>query len=780
MGKSNKEAAQEYFKKYLEILGIPDEVIVVHPYDPAASFSLPEYKILFSEYLTKEYQYTQFWSGITNIALPFIKGGLLGGGLAKIYDFFKYELEKRFNVSGEAFELIDFMEWKKDVSEAFKTDLKRPDLTNSFEKYKDLLVDKAIDSVLSQHEDKNVDKFVMSSIDKILLDDHASNRPILWGKHPTKLYFDRIKALSESLSSEQTISLDILKRNFVRQYVDGTEWLNDTIDKALSEVLGLLPIGGNNNISPTPGKKIESDLAHAYMQLINWSALGKLPPGVGFDPKNDPFPEDPDRLDDYISKNFELKEQFEIGHVKGSVFKAPGLGFFMVFDDPENKVLEGIQSANLGEGINGVFRHFIDPAYRVYRRVLETYRNQGISNDNLVLMGYSGGGAIASVLSAALHMGAFTEDSSEGAYGHYDPALAAYGWSLDGAGKIIDNRPAVTVNALTFNAPPMGWVFQKPVLEGNEDDVNSYRFVYPDKDIKYLKRAKEAPVTNFGMREDKHFSQGRSKFRIGKKNEYLFGNDGKLPYVKGAIDWHDLDTLELAFQEAPKQEEDPEKPGEGLKQPDDGAPRRPSPEVRQDPLILDFNRDGKVSTTPGKRYFDMDANGVAERVSWAASGDAFLAMDRDGDGKITSGRELFGDHTVMSDGRVASSGFQALADLDGNKDGKIDALDEAFGRLRIWSDQDGDGRFEDHELATLDEAGIESIGLSYTEQRTDDENGNQVVRTGQFVWSDGERGKASEFLLGRDTIHSLVGEKMDEPNDVAALPDLPGRGFLYS
>ena len=70
-------------------------------------------------------------------------------------------------------------------------------------------------------------------------------------------------------------------------------------------------------------------------------------------------------------------------------------------------------------------------------------------------MGYSEGGAIASVLSAALHMGAFTEDSPEGVYGHYDAALAAYGWSLDSAGKIIDNRPAVTVNALTFNAPPI-------------------------------------------------------------------------------------------------------------------------------------------------------------------------------------------------------------------------------------------------------------------------------------------------------------------------------------
>ena len=77
-----------------------------------------------------------------------------------------------------------------------------------------------------------------------------------------------------------------------------------------------------------------------------------------------------------------------------------------------------------------------------------------------------------------------------------------------------------------------------------------------------------------------------------------------------------------------------------------------------------------MSTTPGKRYFDMDANGVAERVSWAGSGDGFLAMDRDGDGKITSGRELFGSHTVMSDGRVATSGFQALADLDGRQIGR--------------------------------------------------------------------------------------------------------------
>ena len=113
-------------------------------------------------------------------------------------------------------------------------------------------------------------------------------------------------------------------------------------------------------------------------------------------------------------------------------------------------------------------------------------------------------------------------------------------------------------------------------------------------------------------------------------------------------------------------------------------------------------------------------------MSWAASGDGFLALDRDGDGdgKITSGRELFGDHTVMSDGRVATSGFQALADLDSNKDGKIDASDEEFGRLRVWSDMDGNGKFEDHELSTLEETGIESIDLRYSDHRTEDENGN--------------------------------------------------------
>ena len=135
------------------------------------------------------------------------------------------------------------------------------------------------------------------------------------------------------------------------------------------------------------------------------------------------------------------------------------------------------------------------------------------------------------------------------------------------------------------------------------------------------------------------------------------GNYGPLPTEEdilnsktGLFFWHTVNTLEFVLMEKVMEEEEEE-------------PKEPDPpQVRVDPLILDLDRDGKVSTTAGKRYFDLDANGIAERASWAASGDGFLAMDRDGDGKITLGRELFGDHTVMSDGRVATSGFQTLAD----------------------------------------------------------------------------------------------------------------------
>jgi hypothetical protein len=57
-------------------------------------------------------------------------------------------------------------------------------------------------------------------------------------------------------------------------------------------------------------------------------------------------------------------------------------------------------------------------------------------------------------------------------------------------------------------------------------------------------------------------------------------------------------------------------------------------------MVIDLNHDGKVSTSSGTRYFDVDGNGFLEQMKWAAPGDGLLVMDRDGDGKITTGKEL--------------------------------------------------------------------------------------------------------------------------------------------
>jgi hypothetical protein len=232
----------------------------------------------------------------------------------------------------------------------------------------------------------------------------------------------------------------------------------------------------------------------------------------------------------------------------------------------------------------------------------------------------------------------------------------------------------------------------------------------------------------------------------------------------------------VPIYEEPKEPDDPKDPNDPVNHGD--MPDRYY--YYYDPLVIDLNRDGTVNTTQDKRYFDLDADGLIEQTAWAAPGEGILVLDRDGDGRITSGRELFGDRTVMSNGKVATSGFQALSDLDSNGDGIIDSNDAMFSELRVWADKDEDGVFGDEELFTLEELGIKSININNIQQNTVNVDGNQIVRSGSVTWEDGGTSPISEFLLNRDQRNTIEPEPLPVPDDISKLPDLASRGYLYS
>jgi len=99
---------------------------------------------------------------------------------------------------------------------------------------------------------------------------------------------------------------------------------------------------------------------------------------------------------------------------------------------------------------------------------------------------------------------------------------------------------------------------------------------------------------------------------------------------------------------------------------------RKSGEIQKDPVAVDLDWDGveSVSREDGV-YFDLNNDGVKEKTGWVASDDGLLVMDRNDNGEIDNGGELFGDQTRFNDGTIAESGFEALSELDSNGNGKI-------------------------------------------------------------------------------------------------------------
>ena len=174
-----------------------------------------------------------------------------------------------------------------------------------------------------------------------------------------------------------------------------------------------------------------------------------------------------------------------------------------------------------------------------------------------------------------------------------------------------------------------------------------------------------------------------------------------------------------------------------------GKLKRGKVEVRevQDPLVIDLDGDGiELTDAASGVEFDLTGDGKKERSGTVTGDDAFLAYDRNGNGSIDSGRDLFGDQ------HGAANGFAELAKFDGNRDAKIDAQDAVYGDLQLWTDRNANGRSEEDELRGLAAEGVSAISLDYRTYGITGEK-NALPEAAAVEFSDGRRHAAGDVNI---------------------------------
>lgn len=155
------------------------------------------------------------------------------------------------------------------------------------------------------------------------------------------------------------------------------------------------------------------------------------------------------------------------------------------------------------------------------------------------------------------------------------------------------------------------------------------------------------------------------------------------------------------------------------------------------PLVLKFDAAPVQMVASPAATFDIDDLGACVTTDWPTTATPWLALDVDKDGTIDSGRELFGSGTRLAGNRRARNGFMALAALDSDNNGRIDASDERFAELVLWSDHDGDKRGTFSEMESLSMRSVLSIELDYAVRPSCDDRGNCGVERSAFTYVDG-------------------------------------------
>lgn len=155
------------------------------------------------------------------------------------------------------------------------------------------------------------------------------------------------------------------------------------------------------------------------------------------------------------------------------------------------------------------------------------------------------------------------------------------------------------------------------------------------------------------------------------------------------------------------------------------------PTIECSPIIIAVAQSSNYQLTSpaGGVDFDLNGDGIKERMAWTLPSDpvAFLVLDRNGNGTIDDGTELFGNHSVVPSGQAVTNGFEALAWYDqnnGNGDGVIDSRDAIWPFLRLWIDWNHDGVTQSGELYPLEQWQLSSISLQFQTINRQDGYGN--------------------------------------------------------
>jgi len=189
------------------------------------------------------------------------------------------------------------------------------------------------------------------------------------------------------------------------------------------------------------------------------------------------------------------------------------------------------------------------------------------------------------------------------------------------------------------------------------------------------------------------------------------------------------------------------------------------------PIVLDLDGDGiETVGLSADIHFDHDGDGFKELSGFTNADDGLLALDRNNDGVINNGSELFGSFTELDDGSLAQNGFEALKEFDLNADGVINSDDAIYSDLRVFNDLDQDGQTDAGELLTLTEAGVESLALDYTNQTYIDAAGNDHRQVGSYTNASGEVLGATDVWFARN-LTDTEETSIDVSAEIAALPD---------